>query len=91
MMTNKGIPCCAVDAMRRAKYVEVNGATVGLSMLELVFAEVQELDHAEDAAVRAEFLRHVKVYTCVPLPAEDACAHAVHRDYANGNDEGGRR
>ncbi len=29
-MKNKDIPCCAADAMRHVKAVDVNGATIGL-------------------------------------------------------------
>jgi len=37
-MKNDDIPCCAADAMRAVRSVEVNGAPVGLSMLNLVLA-----------------------------------------------------
>ncbi|MEN6342274.1 MAG: hypothetical protein ABFC89_06900 [Methanospirillum sp.] len=89
-MKNNDIPCCAADAMRRVKAVDVNGATVGLAMLELVFDEVRALGLADDAAVRAELLRRVKVYNYVPPPATEAYAAAVHREYARWN-QGGKQ
>ncbi len=91
MMKNKDIPCCAADAMRHVKPVEVNDATVGLAMLDLVFAEVRDLGLTDEAAVRAELLRRVKVYNYVPAPAAEAYADAVHREYARWNNEGGTR
>jgi hypothetical protein len=88
-MKNNDIPCCAADAMRRVKAVEVSGATVGLSMLDLVFAEVQALGLTDEPAVRAELLKRVKVYNYVPPPAAEAYAAAVHREYAKWNNQGG--
>ena len=40
-MKNKDITCCAADAMRRVMAVDVSGSTVGLAMLDLVFAEAR--------------------------------------------------
>jgi hypothetical protein len=90
MMKNDGIPCCAADAIRSVKQVEVNGATVGLSMLDLVFAEVQELGLADDTAVQEELIRRVRVYNYVPHSAAGCYAAAVYREYVKWN-EGGRR
>lgn len=90
MMKNKDVPCCAADAMRRVTLVDVGETTIGLAMLDLVFAEVQRLGLADDAAVRTELIRRVKVYNYVPPPAAEAYAAAVHREYANWN-EGGKR
>jgi hypothetical protein len=80
-MKNDDIPCCAADAMRTVKSVEVNGATVGLSMLDLVFTEVRDLALTDNAALRAELLKCVKVYNYVPASAADAYAGAVYREY----------
>jgi hypothetical protein len=85
MMKNNDIPCCAADAVRSVKPIEVNGATVGLSMLDLVFGEVRELELADDAAVRVELLKRVKIYNYVPPAAAEAYAAAVHREYAKWN------
>jgi hypothetical protein len=68
--------------------VDVNGATVGLAMLDLVFAEVQELGLTDESAVRAELPKRVKVYNYVPPPAAEAYAAAVHREYAKWNNRG---
>jgi len=87
-MKNTDIPCCAADAVRRVKAVDVNGVTVGLSMLDLVFAEVRDLGLGDDTAVRAELLKRVKIYNYVPQPAADAYATAVHREYAKWNEGG---
>ena len=81
-MKNKDIPCCAADAMRRVKPVDVNGATVGPRLLDLVFCRGAALGLTDESAVRAELLKRVKVYNYVPPPAAEAYAGAVHREYA---------
>lgn len=89
-MKNTDVPCCAADAMRRVTPVDVGETTIDLAMLDLVFAEVQRLGLADDAAVRTELIRRVKVYNYVPPPAAEAYATAVYREYAKRN-EGGKR
>lgn len=91
MMKNNDMPCCAADAMRRVKAVEVNGATVGLSMLDLVFAEVRDLELTDETAVRVELLKRVKVYNYVPPPAAEAYAGAVYQEFGRWNNQGGIR
>lgn len=88
-MTNYDTPCCAADAMRHVRPVDVNGATIGLAMLEMVFAEVRDLALTDDAAVRAELLRRVKVYNYVPSLAAEAYAEAVRREYERWSNQGG--
>ncbi len=90
-MKNKDIPCCAADAMRRVRPVEVNGATIGLAMLDLVVAEVRDLGLTDEPAIGAELLKRVKGYNYVPPPAAEAYAGAVYREYAKWNNEGGIR
>ncbi len=87
-MKNNDIPCCAADAMQRVKPVDVGGTTVGLAMLDHVFAEVRDPGLTDETAVRAELLKRVKVYNYVPPPAAEAYAAAVHREYANWNNQG---
>lgn len=91
MMKNNDIPCCAADAMRRVKPVEVNGAIIGLAMLDLVFAEVRDLGLADESAVRAELLKRVKVYNYVPPSAAEAYVGAVYQEYGRWNNQGGIR
>jgi len=90
-MKNNAIPCCAADAMRRVKPVDVNGAAVGLDWLDLVSAEVRDLGLTDESAVRAELLKRVKVNIHVPPPAAEAYAAAVHRESAKRNNQGGIR
>lgn len=89
-MKNNDIPCCAADAVRHVRRVEVNGATVGLGCLDSVFADVRALALADDPTVRAELIRRVKCYNYVPPAAADAYAAAVHREYARWNQGGNR-
>ena len=81
-MKSDDIPCCAADAMRRVRPMGVNGATIGLAMLDLAFAEVQALGLTDETAVRAELLKQVKFYNYVPASAAEAYADAVDREYA---------
>lgn len=80
-MKNHGIPCCAADAVRRIRSIEVDGVTVGLAMLDDAFTEVRDLGLPTDAEIRAEVLRRVKVYNYVPAPAAPAYAEALYREY----------
>jgi hypothetical protein len=89
-MKNNDVPCCAADAMRRVKAVDVDGVTIGLAMLDLAFTEVRKLGLTDESAVRAELLKRVKVYNYVPPPAAEAYAAAVNREYVKWNNEGGK-
>ncbi len=80
-MKNDGIPCCAADAVRHVRPVEVDGVTIGLAMLDRSFAEVRELGLANEAEVRTALLKRVKVYNYVPALAAAAYAGAVYREY----------
>ncbi|HOT94617.1 MAG TPA: hypothetical protein PK089_05450 [Methanoregulaceae archaeon] len=88
-MMNRDVPCCAAEAMRRVRPVVVNGATVGLSMLDLVFSEVRDLGLTDDAVVRAELIRRVKMFNYVPPSAAEAYAAAVYQEYMKYHDQGG--
>lgn len=89
-MKNNDTPYCAADAMRRVKPVEVNGATVGPSMLDFVFAVVHAPGRAADAAVRAELMKCVKIHNYIQPAITEAYATAVHREYAKWTNQGGR-
>jgi hypothetical protein len=90
-MKNDDKQCCAAEALRRVKPVEVNGATIGLAMLDHAFAEVRDPGLTDESAVRAELLTRGKVDNDVPPPAAAAYATAVNREYARWNNEGGTR
>jgi hypothetical protein len=90
-MKIKDIPCRAADAVRHAMPVEVNGATVGLAMLDLVFAKVRDPGLTDESAVRAALLRPVKVLNYAPPMAAEVYAIAEYREYAKGNNQGGIR
>lgn len=77
-------PCCAAEAMRRIRQVNVDGITVGLAMLDCIFTEVAALDLSTDEKIKAELLRQVKIYNYVPRQAEDAYAGAILKEYRKG-------
>jgi hypothetical protein len=78
------IPCCTAEAMRRIRQVNVDGITVGLSMLDAIFAEVASLDLSTDEKIKNELLRQVKIYNYVPRQAEEAYGEAVLKEYRKG-------
>lgn len=75
------IPCCAADAMRRVRQISVGGNVVGLSMLEEIFEEVADAGLSQDADIRRELIRQVKIYNYVPAPAEATYADAIFAEY----------
>ena len=78
---NEDKPCCAAEAMRRVKSVEVGGVTIGLVMLDHTFAEVRGLALANEAAVRTELMKCVTCYNYIPASAAAAYTEAVYREY----------
>lgn len=74
-------PCCAAEAMRRIRRVNVGGVTVGLSMLDTVFEEVATLKLFSDDQLQKELLRRVKIYNYVPSVAENDYAEAIIKEY----------
>lgn len=74
---NDDKPCCAAEAMRRVKPVEVGGVTIGRVMLDHTFTQVRGLALADEAAIRTELLlKCVKCYNYIPAPAA-----AVYQEY----------
>ncbi|MBN1195722.1 MAG: hypothetical protein JXA08_10370 [Methanomicrobiaceae archaeon] len=77
-------PCCAAEALRRIRQVNVGGITVGLAMLDAIFEEVASLDLSAEEPLKNELLRQTKIYNCIPRQAEDAYAKALLREYRKG-------
>ncbi|MDT8358184.1 MAG: hypothetical protein RQ758_06740 [Methanomicrobiaceae archaeon] len=75
------IPCCAADAVAQIRKVKVNGITVGLAMLDSVFAEVEALGPLPEEELKHELLKRVKIYNYIPRSAGDAYAAVLMREY----------
>ena len=46
----KNKPCCAADALRQVRRVNVGGTVIGFTMLDAVFAEVAAMEIRNTAA-----------------------------------------
>jgi hypothetical protein len=80
-MTGKEKPCCAAEALRRIRQVDVGGIRVGLAMLDDIIDEVQGLRLTAKDSIAEELLKRVKVYNYVPKAAEAAYRSALLREY----------
>lgn len=67
--------------MRRIRQVNVDGIIVGIAMLDSIIREVIELNLQNDADVRTELIKRVKIYNYVPKSAEEAYTAALLREY----------
>jgi hypothetical protein len=81
MDRNNKVPCCAADAMRRIRQVNVEGIIVGIAMLDSIIREVIALNLQNDRDVETELIKRVKIYNYVPKSAEEAYAAALLREY----------
>lgn len=66
------IPCCAADAVRTIRRVEIDGKVTGIAMFDEVIRQVRDLHLSSETEIRAALLKRVKVYNYVPEPVEDA-------------------
>lgn len=86
-MTNRDAdqkPCCATEALRRIRRVNVGGITFGLAMLDAISEEVASLGISAEDPLKNELLRRAKIYNYIPRQAEDAYAEALLREYRKG-------
>lgn len=65
------IPCCAADAVRTIRRVEIDGKVTGIAMFDEVIRQVRDLHLSSETEIRATLLKRVKVYNYVPEPVED--------------------
>ncbi|HOI12961.1 MAG TPA: hypothetical protein PLG75_03850, partial [Methanoculleus sp.] len=63
-------PCCAAEAMRRIRRIEVGGVVVGLAMLDDAFQDVIDRGIAGETAIGDELVRQIKIYNYIPKEAE---------------------
>lgn len=66
----KNKPCCAADALRQVRRVNVGGTVIGFTMLDAVFAEVAAMGIRDDAALGEELVRRVREHNYIPPGAE---------------------
>lgn len=80
-MREKEKPCCAAEALRCIRQVDLGGITVGLAMLDEIIDEMRELQPASRDALADELMKRVKIYNYVPASAEDRYREALCREY----------
>ncbi|WP_292727552.1 hypothetical protein [Methanoculleus sp.] len=76
-------PCCAAEAMRRIRRIEVGGVVVGLAMLDDVFQDVIDRGIAGVTAIGDELVRQIKIYNYIPKEAEPLYRAALLLAYQN--------
>ncbi|MDI9632609.1 MAG: hypothetical protein QXL43_00845 [Methanolinea sp.] len=74
-------PCCAAEALRRIRQVDVGGITVGLAMLDEIIDEVRGLQLSSRDAIADALVKRVKIYNYVPASAEEKYREALCREY----------
>jgi hypothetical protein len=74
-------PCCAADALRRIRQINVNGFPTGITMLDESMSEVRELGLTDDREIRDAMMKRIKIYNYIPPGVADAYAEAIMREY----------
>jgi hypothetical protein len=76
-------PCCAAEAMRRIRRIEVGGVVVGLAMLDDILEDVIDRGIAGVADIGDELVRQIKIYNYIPKEAEPLYRAALLLAYQN--------
>ncbi|MBP7411189.1 hypothetical protein [Methanoculleus sp. 10] len=76
-------PCCAAEALRRVRRIEVGGVVVGLVMLDDILADTIALNLSGEIAIGDELMKQVKIYNYIPREAELLYRAAILREYQN--------
>lgn len=76
-------PCCAAEALRRIRRIEVGGVVVGLAMLDGILADTVALNLSGEIAIGGELMKQVKIYNYIPKEAEPLYRAALLREYQN--------
>lgn len=75
------IPCCAADALRRIRQVEIGGVVVGISMLDHIIEEVVTMNLQDTRELGFELMKRVKIYNYVPPRVEDQYRVAILQEF----------
>ncbi len=74
-------PCCPADALRRVKMIPVNGIPTGITMLDEIIDEVQEMKLTSEQQIKEILLKKVKIYNYISKGAEEMYAKALMAEY----------
>ncbi|MCU0631087.1 MAG: hypothetical protein MUF37_08050 [Methanoregulaceae archaeon] len=81
MVTLAEKPCCAADALRRIRQIDVNGIPTGITMLDESISEVKELGLTDEGDVCEALMKQVKIYNYIPPGVQEAYTEAIMREY----------
>ncbi|KUL05084.1 MAG: Uncharacterized protein XE11_0239 [Methanomicrobiales archaeon 53_19] len=76
-------PCCAAEAMRRIRQIDVGGITIGLAMLDDAMHEVARMNLLKDEEIADELMKRMRIYNYIPKAAEQQYRSALLREYTH--------
>lgn len=82
-------PCCAAEALRKIRQVNVGGIVVGIWMLDILRAGVKALDLGVRKTTVDELLKRMKMYNSVPKPAEELDRVTPVKEFGKYQQRGG--
>ncbi|WOF16633.1 hypothetical protein F1737_07960 [Methanoplanus sp. FWC-SCC4] len=74
-------PCCAAEALRQVRRIDICSVPTGLYMLDSIFGEVSSSDLRNEQEIKRELLKKVKIYNYVPKAAEEKYADAIFNEF----------
>ena len=74
-------PCCAAEALRRIRSVDVGGMVIGIAMLDPILTEVHAMKISGEVTIGDELLKKVKIYNYIPASAEEKYRIALLHEY----------
>jgi len=74
-------PCCAADALRRIRQVNVNGIPTGITMLDESISEVREAGLTNEREAREALMKQIRIYNYFPPGVQEAYTESIMREY----------
>lgn len=75
------IPCCAADALRRIRQVEIHGMMTGITMLDETLADVRSQNLESDREIRTELMKKIRIYNYIPKRVEEEYSSVLMEEY----------
>ena len=74
-------PCCASEALRRIRQVQINGIMTGIAMLDESIADVRAQSHGSEPEIQAALLKKIRIYNYIPKGVEEEYARVLMEEY----------
>jgi hypothetical protein len=74
-------PCCASEALRRIRQVQINGIMTGIAMLDESLADVRAQNHGSEPEIQAALLKKIRIYNYIPKGVEEEYARVLMEEY----------